>query len=36
MGARVTGAVVARQFRYLGAEAAERESQNENSARCPD
>jgi len=36
MGTRMTGAAVARQFRYPGAEAADRESQNESSARCPD
>lgn len=36
MGARMASAAVARQFRHLGAKAAERESQNENSARCPD
>ena len=32
----MAGAVVAREFRYPDAEAAERESHNENSARCPD
>ena len=36
MGTRMATAAVARQFRYLGAEAAERESQNENAAGCPD
>jgi len=36
MGTRMAGAAVARQFRHLGTEAAEREGQNENSARCPD
>jgi len=36
MGTRMAGAAVARQFRDLGAEAAERDSQNEDSARCPD
>jgi hypothetical protein len=36
MGARMAGAAVARQFRYSGTDAAERECQNENSARCPD
>jgi hypothetical protein len=36
MGARMAGAAVARQTRHFGAEAAERDGQNENSARCPD
>jgi hypothetical protein len=36
MGIRMAGAAVARQFRCLGTEAAEREGENENSARGPD
>jgi len=36
MGTRMAGAGVARQFRCPGTEAAEREGENENSARCPD
>jgi len=36
MGAQMVGGAEARRYRYLSTEAAERESQNENSARCPD
>ena len=36
MGIRMAGAALARQFRYSGTDAAERECQSENSARCPD
>ena len=36
MGTRMSGAAVARRCRCVGTEAAEHESQNENTARRPD